>query len=202
MSNRKILKKLQQLENQSKIEKSKKIKIALEDRMLAITEDTGRFFSLFLSAIKARRVLEIGTSTGYSTLWFSLPILENRGTIITIEKNPSKISRAQNNFIKTGTSRFIKILEGEAVEVLKNIDKKKLFDFVFIDADKENLIKYFDLTLPLVRKGGVIAIDNVIYPTKYLPHIKRFRNHIKKTKSVEFVTLPIGNGEELIIKKY
>ena len=86
-----ISKVLEKLEVQSNLEKSKKTNIPPEDRMLAITKDTGELFNMILRLKNAKNMLEIGTSTGYSTIWCAEVISEQSGKIITIEKNPSKI---------------------------------------------------------------------------------------------------------------
>jgi len=75
-----------------------------------------------------------------------------------------------------------------------------LFDFVFIDADKENLIDYFDLTIPMVKKGGIIATDNMLYPEDYRSEITKYANYLRNRANIESVTVPIGNGEEITIK--
>ena len=74
------------------------------------------------------------------------------------------------------------------------------FDLVFLDADKENLIEYFDLALPMTRVGGIIAADNVLYPDEYRDVMQRYLDYISKVKNVQSVTVPIGNGEELSVK--
>ena len=77
---------------------------------------------------------------------------------------------------------------------------KKFFDFVLIDADKENVIKYFNLILPMVSVGGVIITDNMLYPEKYKKDMKKFSDYVKKNSKLRTITTPIGNGEEITIK--
>jgi len=74
------------------------------------------------------------------------------------------------------------------------------FDFVLIDADKENVIKYFDLIFPMVSVGGVIVTDNMLYPEKFREDMKKFSNYLKENSKLRTITLPIGNGEEITIK--
>jgi predicted O-methyltransferase YrrM len=193
---------LKELEVQSQLEKSRRVNVKPEDRMLAITQDTGQFFHNLLVAIKAKKALEIGTSTGYSTLYIANALLSNHKnpTIITIEKNPSKITRARRNFEHAGVSDHIKIIHNSILNVLKNMPKKPMFDFVLIDADKENVKKYFNLVLPLLRVGGIIATDNMLYPEKYRRIMRSYSKYIAKKKNVWTITLPIGNGQEISIK--
>jgi len=197
---------LQKLEERSQLENSKKIDVNHEDQMLAITKETGEFYNILLKAIKAKRILEIGTSVGYSTLWFADAIQENQGKIITIERSAPKISRATINFQKAGVKNQIEIKKGEAKEVLKQIiDYVKIkpnerFDFVFLDADKELNIEYFDLILPMIKVGGIIATDNILYPERFRPLMKKYVEHIKTKSNVQTVSLDLGNGEQITIK--
>jgi caffeoyl-CoA O-methyltransferase len=193
---------LSDLEKHSQLEKSRKININHEDRMLAITEDTGRFFHTLLVTINAKKALELGTSTGYSTLFIADALLSchKNPKILTVEKIPSKIARARHNFERASVSNFIKILPGQILDVLKKIPKGEKFDFVLIDADKENVKKYFDLVLPHLKVGGIIATDNMYYPKKYRRIMHDYSKYIAKKTNVWTVTLPIGNGEEITIK--
>ena len=195
---------LDKLEIQSNLEKSKKTNIPPEDRMLAITKDTGELFNMILRLKNAKNMLEIGTSTGYSTIWCAEVISEQSGKIITIEKNPSKIKRAKENFQKAGVADTIIIKKGVAMQILTELNLQKkyndFFDFVLIDADKENVIEYFDLILPMVSVGGVIITDNMLYPEKFRAHMKKFSDYLKKNPKLRTITSPIGNGEEITIK--
>jgi predicted O-methyltransferase YrrM len=193
---------LKELEVQSQLEKSRRVDVKPEDRMLAITQDTGWFFHNLLVAIKAKKALEIGTSTGYSTLYVANALLSNHKNpvIITIEKNLSKIRRARCNFERAYVSKYIKIIHSSILDALENMPKKPTFDFVLIDADKENAKKYFDIVLPLLSVGGIIATDNMLYPEKYRKIMRSYSKYIAKKKNVWTVTLPIGNGQEITIK--
>jgi caffeoyl-CoA O-methyltransferase len=195
---------LEQLEEQSTLEKSKKFNIAPEDRMLAITKETGELLNMILRIKNAKNMLEIGTSTGYSTIWCAEAIHEQSGKIITVEQNSGKIKRAKENFQKAGIADTITIKEGLAMEILLELGLQKkyndFFDFVLIDADKENIVEYFDLILPMVSVGGVIVTDNMLYPEKYKQDMKKFSDYIKQNLRLQTMTASIGNGEEITIK--
>ena len=169
--------------------------------------------------MRAQRILEIGTSVGYSTLWFADAMIQNgmgkpegaEKPIITVDINHSKIEKAIKNFDEAEVRGMIDVLEGNASDVLhellknfqdKNHAKKTdgLFDFVFFDADKEYLREYFDLVLPMVRTGGIIATDNMLYPEDYRPLMSEYGNYVRSRPSVGSVMVPIGNGEEITIK--
>jgi len=195
---------LKKLEERAELEKSEKIQVNHDERMLAISSGTGEFFNILLKAMNAKKILEVGMSVGFSTLWFADAILANNGKIITIEENRDKIARAKKNFEEAGISAQIEIQEGKALQILHKLATSKSdqqeFDFVFLDADKENNIEYFDLVLPLVRIGGIIATDNILYPEKFRPEMKKFTEYIKSKPNVQTITLDLGNGEEISIK--
>ncbi len=199
-----ISKVLDELEIQSTLEKSKKGDIPHEDRMLAITKETGELLNMILRLKNAKNMLEIGMSTGYSTIWCAEVIAKQSGKIITIEQNPSKIKRAKENFQRAGIIDTITIKEGLAMKILSELSLQKkysnFFDFVLIDADKENIIEYFDLILPMVVIGGVIVTDNMLYPERFRDEMKKFSDHLKKNPKLHTITSPIGNGEEITIK--
>jgi len=194
---RRIFQVVSRLDRQSQKERSGKANIPHDKKMLAITADTGAFFSILLKAIRARRVLEVGMSAGFSTLWLA-DAVGKRGRIVTIEMDPLKIERARKNFRQAGVEKIIDIKQGVAVDVLRRLTGR--FDFVLIDADKENIIKYFDLVLPVVRAGGIIAADNMLFPLPYRSTMQKYANHVRKNPRVQSVTVPIGMGEEITIK--
>jgi caffeoyl-CoA O-methyltransferase len=203
------------LERQAFAENSGRTKLRREEMMQPITRDTGLFYNVLTISTKARRILEIGTSVGYSTLWFAEGLRHNYGTtrpgnaIVTVESNQPKVVLAKRNFKRAGVANMIKILEGKALNKLQNlvknyqdneIDDNRKFDIVFLDADKENLINYFDLALPLVRTGGIIAADNMLYPEEYRSLMTNYLEHVRGMKNMRSVTIPVGNGEELSLK--
>ncbi len=211
-----IIKVLTELEKQSTLERSGLAEVSHKDSMLAITGDTGKFFSILLSSMNAKKILEVGTSVGYSTLWLAYSFYQNeenshssKGNITTIDNNPLKAKKAATNFKNAGVSDIIEIIEGNAIEILKQLsnyvnnnsgDQSKYFDFIFLDADKENLPEYFDLAISIVKKGGVIVTDNVLYPEEYRPSMSKYIEHVRKKDSVQSVTVPIGHGEEVSLK--
>ena len=211
-----IIKVLNELEKQSALERSGSTEISHEESMLAITGDTGEFFSILLSSMNAKRILEVGTSVGYSTLWIAYSLYQNKEnsrlskrSITTIDNNQLKIKKAITNFSNAGVSDIIEIIEGNAIDVLKQLsnnvnqnpdNQSQYFDFIFLDADKENLPEYFDLAISMVKKGGVIVTDNVLYPEEYRPSMAKYIEHIRKKDFVQSVTVPIGHGEELSLK--
>lgn len=203
--NEKILSVLQRLEKQEQFEQENHDLVPHSEKMLAITPKIGRFYGILLRATRATRVLEIGTSVGYSTIWFADALQESPDSqITTIEYDVKKIERAKKNFEDAGINHIIKQRHGLAIDVLselgKEIKQSKKFDFVFIDADKERYVQYFDAAFPLLKIGGLIGADNILVPTRYNHLIKPYLDHVKNNPKVISETVPIDNGEEITIK--
>lgn len=193
---------LSKLEKQSILEKTRQIDVPPERRMLAITPETARFYHKLLADARVQNILELGTSSGYSALWFADAILSNGiiPKITTIEANPLKIQMAKTNFEKAMVSNFIKIIPGHILDVLDMMPKKSIYDFILVDADKENAIKYFDLVFPMLKIGGIIATDNILLPQKYRKFMQRYSRHIAKNKHVVTGTIPLGYGQEITMR--
>jgi len=199
-----LVKVLDDLEKRANLEKERKVDVKRNERMLAITKDTGQFFNILLHSKKAKNMLEIGTSVGYSTIWCAEAIKQNSGRIITIEKEDNKIDRAKKNFSEAGVDDIIDIKQGIALDILKELhiqtEFKSFFDFVLLDADKENTLNYFELVLPMTKVGGLIVIDNMLYPEKYQKEMEKVKQKIQTNSNIRTVLVPIGNGEQIITK--
>jgi len=205
MINEKIQNVLSRLEKDIDYENSHRDEVPSEKRLNCISKNIGTFYNIMLKSIHAKNILEIGMSVGYSGLWFADAIMSNTqdGQIITIDREQFKIDTATRNFEEAGVSSLIKIREGEARKILHEIKEEfgeNYFDFIFIDADKESYIEYFDLCLPLVRKGGIIAADNILFPERFNEMMADYLSHVRSNPNVQSVTVPIDNGEEITIK--
>ena len=206
MINEKIQNVLSRLEKDINYENSHRTEVPSEKRLNCISKNIGMFYNIMLKSINAKKILEIGMSVGYSGLWFADAVMSNTqydGQIITIDRERFKIDNAKKNFEEAGVSSLIKIRDGEARKVLHDIKEefgKNYFDFIFIDADKESYIEYFDLCLPLVRKGGIIGADNILLPERFNEMMVDYLSHVRSNPNVQSVTIPIDNGEEITIK--
>ena len=206
MINEKIQNVLSRLEKDIDYENSHRSEVPSGERLNCISKNIGMFYNIMLKSINAKKILEIGMSVGYSGLWFADAVIssaQSDGQIITIDREKFKIDKATQNFEEAGVDSLIKIREGEAKKILHEIKEefgKNYFDFIFIDADKESYIEYFDLCLPLVRKGGIIAADNILFPERFNEMMADYLSHVRNNPNVQSVTVPIDNGEEVTIK--
>tara|TARA_Y100000590_G_scaffold175905_1_gene201027 strand:+ start:686 stop:1309 length:624 start_codon:yes stop_codon:yes gene_type:complete len=206
MINEKIQNVLSRLEKDIDYENSHRSEVPSEKRLNCISKNIGMFYNILLKSIGAKRILEIGMSVGYSGLWFADAVMsstQSDGQIITIDREKFKIDKATQNFDEAGVSSLIKIREGEARKILHKVREEfgeNYFDFIFIDADKESYIEYFDLCLPLVRKGGIIGADNILLPERFNDMMTNYLEYVRSNPNVQSVTVPIDNGEEVTFK--
>jgi predicted O-methyltransferase YrrM len=128
-----------------------------------VTPAQGKLLSLFATACKARRILEVGTLGGYSTIWMARALPED-GTLITLEIDAGHVAVAQRNLQRAGVARRVTVMLAPATESLARLihDRVEPFDLVFIDADKERSVTYFEAALALSRSGTLVVVDNVV----------------------------------------
>ena len=119
----------------------------------------GRFMRITAEAMNAKNIVEIGTSTGYSGIWFGMALQKTGGRLRTYEIDEGRAATARENFKKAGLADIITLVLGDAHEEVKNL--KDPIDILFLDADKEGYIDYLDKLLPLVRPGGLVLAHNI-----------------------------------------
>lgn len=164
-------------------------------RVRNVRPEVGRFLNLLIRATRARRVLEIGTSNGYSTLWLALGVQETGGHVTTLEVDEGRIPEARENFRRAGLSQVITVLPGDARETLTELSGP--FDFVFIDAEKSDYVRYLELTVPKLHHGGLLVADNVTsHPEETAEYVARTMSHPELVS----VTVPIGRGEQVSLR--
>jgi caffeoyl-CoA O-methyltransferase len=161
------------------------------------------FLELLIKISNSKKILEVGTFTGLSTLSMSLALPDD-GSIIALDKNIETNKIATNFFFKANQEKKIQTIIKPALESIEELKKENhYFDIVFIDADKDNYKKYFDNTLELTKKNGLIIIDNVLWHgevadkknnEKYTNIIRDFNEHVKDDKKTEQVIIPLGDG--------
>lgn len=161
----------------------------------------GRVLSMLSKIIRPKHILEIGTFTGYATLCLAEGLQKN-GTLDTIDVNEELVWLQDKYFQKSKWANQISNHLGKALEIIPIIDKK--FDLVFIDADKENYINYFNIILPKMNSGGIILSDNVLWSGKVLEPLQpkdettkillEYNRLLQTDPRVETVLLPIRDG--------
>jgi predicted O-methyltransferase YrrM len=130
---------------------------------IAVTPNQGKLLQIFARLVHARRILEIGTLGGYSTIWLARALPED-GQLISLELNPKHADVARGSIERAGLSKKVEIRLGRALDTLPRLAGEGLgpFDLIFIDADKASIPQYFDWSVKLSRPGSVIIVDNVV----------------------------------------
>ena len=172
-------------------------------KRMQISKSQCHFLELIVKISNSKKILELGTFTGLSALSMSLA-LPKSGNLITLDKNIETNKIATNFFKKANQEKKIKTIIKPALESILELRKEKnIFDIVFIDADKSNYKKYYDNTLELIKKNGLIIIDNVLWHgevvdennnKKFTNIIRDFNEHVKIDKKTDQVIIPLGDG--------
>ena len=179
----------------------------LQPRMLS-GHLQGRILSMLSQSIQPKTILEIGTYTGYSALCMAEG-LQNDGVLYTIDINKELAPFTQKYFIKSSYKNLIKMMVGNALEIIPELNFN--WDLVFIDADKENYSNYFDSVIERVNKGGMIIADNVLWSGKVTrptykndietKALKTFNEKVNSDSRVSNVLMPVRDGMMIMIKK-
>jgi caffeoyl-CoA O-methyltransferase len=183
---------------------------SLPNAGMQIGADQGQFMALLVQAIGARNCLEVGTFTGYSALAVALALPED-GRIVCCDLSEEWTAIGKPFWKKAGVERKIDLRIGPALRTLDEITKeKRIFDFVFIDADKTNYQNYYDACLPIVRRRGIIAVDNTLWSGWVVDRnhddadttaLRKFNDKLHHDERVEIALLPLGDGVTLALKK-
>ncbi len=169
---------------------------------LQISISQSQFLQTIIKVSNIKKILEIGSFTGFSALSMSLSLPVD-GSLTSLDKDPH-ICKIAKNFYEKANEKKIKQIIKPALTSLEELTKSKdLFDLIFIDADKENYEKYYDYSVKLVKKNGLIIVDNVLWygdvtdPSKmdkFTKIIREFNKHVKNDKKTEKVIIPLGDG--------
>jgi caffeoyl-CoA O-methyltransferase len=165
----------------------------------------GRFLHMLVKLTSARRVLEIGMFTGYSTLMMASALADD-GEVITCEIDPDAEAIARRYFARHPSGQRIQVRMGPALDTLRSIAGP--LDLAFIDADKGNYIAYYDAVVPLLRPGGLLIADNTLWSGKVVDPksdveraIARFNDHVARDARTEKVVLTVRDGMTLVRKR-
>ena len=180
-----------------------------DQQRLQISVSQAQFLQTLIKISNIKKILEIGSFTGFSALSMAIA-LPSDGLLISLDKS-SEFSMKAQSFYKKENEKKIKQIVKPATESLNELkDSSQRFDLIFIDADKETYLKYYEASMDLINKNGLIVIDNVLWHgeviddtknDKFTNIIREFNTHIKKDSRVEKNIIPIGDGLTICIKK-
>lgn len=178
-------------------------KYAFEKNIPILKRDSAIFLELLVQSYQPRRILELGTAIAYSSIRMARA-LKRKGIIHTIEKSKENIKMASDFIKRSGFESKIKIFSGNAVEILPSMNKK--YDFIFLDADKEDYKKLFEYSMILLKKRGIIIVDNLLWhgyagsktvPSEYKKStllIREFNKLFFSQTNLKATILPVGDG--------
>ncbi|MGL6153746.1 MAG: O-methyltransferase [Cetobacterium sp.] len=180
---------------------------AKEYNVPIVTKEVAEYLKFIVDMNKSTNILEIGTAIGYSGILMAQIATKYNGKLVTIEIDEERYNLAQGNFKKSGLTNIKSIL-GDATEEVKKLDEK--FDFVFIDASKGHYMEFFNDSYKLLKKDGIIFIDNIMfrgylykeYPKRFKTIVKRLDNFIDYLyENYNFTLVPFGDGIGLLKKE-
>jgi predicted O-methyltransferase YrrM len=165
-------------------------------RMLNITRDTGEFLAVLVRATLARRVLEVGTSNGYSTLWLARAARAIGGAVTTVELSDYKVGLARATFARSGLAGFISLVQHDAGRTLRD-SADGAFDLVFLDSERPEYPAWWPDLTRVLRPGGLLVVDNATsHRAEMAPFVALVSADTRFTTSL----VPVGNGEFLAVK--
>jgi caffeoyl-CoA O-methyltransferase len=185
---------------------------AMSDARMQISPEQGQFMALLVELMGARRAIEVGVFTGYSALAVALA-LPDQGRMVACDINADWTARARRHWRKAGVDGKIDLRLAPALDTLDGLlaeGQAETYDFAFIDADKGNYIPYYERLLRLLRPGGLIAVDNVLWDgavtdpvdtSADTAAIRAFNEHVRADSRVSLSLVPIGDGLTLALKQ-
>jgi predicted O-methyltransferase YrrM len=169
--------------------------VSRQKRLRQVTPDVGRLLHTLVLATQPGSILEIGASGGYSTVWLATAARSVGASVTTLEIDPAKVQRATSTLREAGVDDAVTIVHADAFDYLR--DRREPLDFVFLDAEKEDYIRFLDLIMPLLRVGGLLVADNL---TSHAEALAEFRQRAESDPRLSAVVVPIGRGELLATK--
>ena len=180
-----------------------------DQKKLQISISQAQFLQMLIKISDIKKILEIGSFTGFSALSMALA-LPSDGSLISLDKNPEFSNKAKSFYEKANEKRIKQIIK-PAIESLKELkNSSQIFDLIFIDADKENYLNYYDTCIELINTNGLIIIDNVLWHGEVADNTKNdkltniirdFNKYVKEDNRVIKNIIPIGDGLTICIKK-
>jgi len=174
---------------------AKEMLVERENFLISVGHETGMLLNILAKAAQARTILELGTSYGYSTIWLAEAAGDSGGKVISLDKEPKKQQYARAALARAGLADFVEFKAGDALEILPTLSGP--FDFVLVDLWKDLYVPCFDLFLPKLKPGALIAADNMLMPEHARADGKAYQEHVRAQPKIESILLPIGSGVEL-----
>jgi predicted O-methyltransferase YrrM len=166
------------------------------DRMLlSVGREAGAFINSLAKASGARRVLELGTSYGYSTLWFAEAMQATGGKVVSLDVADFKQKHAKKTLERVGLADYVEFRTGDALEIIPTLEGP--FDFVLLDIWKDLYLPSLELFVPKLAKGAIVVADNMLRPEQDRPHALAYRRAIRAKPGISSVLLPLGQGLEV-----
>ena len=167
----------------------------------------GRFLYNLARSSQSKNVLEIGTAIGYSGIWLGRAVAPLKGSVTTIDKDPERVKTAERNIAEAKLKNVIKVLEGDALEVLPTLKGK--YDFVFLDTDKSIYLDAFKLSIKKLRKGGLFLADNTLWggdvakggKSELTQTMIRFNKEVSGYPGLSTVIVPLRDGVTVGLKE-
>jgi len=165
---------------------------------LAAGPETAGFLNLLIRTMGAKRVVEVGTSIGYTAVWLGEAVRATGGQVIGMEAVETKYRQAVDNLARAGLAEVVEVRYGDAKVIVQELTGP--IDLAFVDAWKDDYIAYFDALLPKLRIGGCIIADNITSPPTFLETMQRYQTYVRSHPNVRSYLLPIGNGAEMSVR--
>jgi predicted O-methyltransferase YrrM len=169
-----------------------------DEFLLAVGEDTARFLHAMIVGLGAKRLGEVGTSYGYSTLFLAQAAQHTGGKVTTYEMSAAKQAYAREQLAKAGLAAYVQWKTGDAVKLLE--EESTGIDFALIDLWKDLYIPCFERLYPLLSPNAVVVADNMIYPEHTRAQTGAYQTHVRAKPGIEAVLLPIGSGIDICTK--
>ncbi len=170
-----------------------------DDFLLAVGEDAARFLNTLAIGLSAKRIVELGTSYGFSTLFLADAARRTGGTVYTYDNVERKHVYARERLAEAGLAAHVEFRLGDALELLR--EQPGPVDFVLLDVWKNLYVPCFELVYPLLAPGGVIVADNMLHPPSTQPQAAAYRAAVRAKPDLEAVLLPIGHGLDVAVRK-
>ena len=171
----------------------------LDELLLSVGRDVGTLLYLLSTGAQSRRILELGTSYGYSTVWLAAAARATGGKVTSLELKDFKIEQARQALTRAGLSTRVEFHAGDCLDTLQTLTGP--FDFVLLDVWKDLYLPCFELVHPKLAPGGVIIADNMLLPEVVRPQAEAYRARVRKAGDMDSVLLDIGNGIEVSRKR-